>query len=290
MKRLCNRTISASEISEFMNHPWKGEDFYIHTPVRYKNLSDGNISFLNTGLCNRNISESICIVKELNPNDACCQLVSSNPEQDFYRIVNEFFMDESDFGIDATARIGKTSELGIGVSIAENSIIGESVKIGSNTYIGRNVYIGEGTVIGKHCVIKDNAIIGSQGYDFVVDEGTYYEKPCFGEIHIGDDVLIGHNTTIERPRFGNTQIGENVKIDDHVNIGAECVIEKRTLIAAGTVLCNNVCIGENSVLAPNVSIREGVQIAGDCVVGIGSVVVSDLKKSAVYAGNPASEL
>lgn len=289
MKKLCKRDISASEISEFLNIPWKGKDYYVSKPVSIETLDSGTISFSN-GICDKNVEDGLCIVSNLCESSSCHQLLSKTPELDFYRVVNEFYMDEINEGISTRAEIEDGSKIGQGVSIGDNTFIGSEVEIGSNSNIGRNVAIYGRVKLGRYCIVKDNAVIGSTSYDFIKDGEFYVSKPSLGTINIGDDVLIGSNTTIELPKFGETIISSNVKIDDLVNIGSNCKIGLNTLVSAGTVICHGVSIGNNCNIGSCTGIRENIRIEDNVKVGLGSTIITDLKQGNTYAGNPANKI
>lgn len=116
---------------------------------------------------------------------------------------------------------------------------------------------------------------------------------------IGDNVFIGPFVEIQK----NVKIGTDTKIQSHtfvcelVEIGNECfvghgVMFVNDLFSSGgpargdktkwlsTRIGNNVSIGSNVTILP-------VEICDNVVIGAGSVVTKNIKKSGIYAGNPA---
>ena len=85
---------------------------------------------------------------------------------------------------------------GDGNTMVAPCLVGPGVKLGSNNRIGPNTVIGPGTVIGDGCCIRD-AVVGE---DATVEDHS--------------DVL-------------------GAIVDDHVLIGANCVVEKDAVIAYG---------------------------------------------------------
>ncbi len=117
-----------------------------------------------------------------------------------------------------TINIGNTNVF------SEGSIIfaqGGSINIGNNNFIGERVQIQGcgGVEIGNHCMIAANTFISSSNHNI--------DNP------FNEDYL-------------NKEIGKKVSIDDHVWIGANCVIlagvniEKCAIVAAGSVVTHNV--------------------------------------------------
>lgn len=289
MKKMCNREIYASEISEYLGVKWQGKDFYVTGPTTLKKAESGKFLFYNDYVEAADVTGALVISKKDSKFKKASVIHVDNPEISFYKVINEFFMDDMVPTIDKTADVG-TDKVSRGVHVGKNSIIGPDVVIGANTWIGSNVVISGNVTIGKNCIIKDCAVIGSEGYHFVNDGSNYLTKPCLGNIRIEDNVLIGSNTSIELPLFDETVVGSNAKIDDLVNIGSACMIGEKVQLAAGSILCHNVLVGNDSFMGAGAVIRDGVRIGSKCIIGIGAVVLSNIEDSTRVAGNPASRI
>jgi acetyltransferase-like isoleucine patch superfamily enzyme len=125
-------------------------------------------------------------------------------------------------------------------------------------------------------------------------------EPCnlYG-CDIGNDVFIGPFVEIQ----SHVSIGESTRIQSHsfvcelVNIGSNCFIghgvnfindtfshggpaRGNKLLWKHTHVGNDVSIGSNSTILP-------VSICSGTVIGAGSVVVKNIQKPGIYAGNPA---
>ena len=213
---------------------------------------------------------------------------SENPELDFIKIINEYFTEPITGGISATAVISKETRISRNVTVGEHTVIGPEVSIGENTEILNNVVVYGKVSIGSNCLVKDNATIGSMGYNYVSDEkGLPFQYPNLGRIIIGDHVTIGSNSTIESASTEDTVIMDFVKIDDLVHVGYNSIIGKGSMIEAGSVISRNVRIAEDCIIAPNSTLAENISVRSKVIVGIGSVVLSDLEEEGVYVGNPA---
>ena len=122
------------------------------------------------------------------------------------------------------------------------------------------------------------------------------------ECEIGNYGFIGPFVEIQK----GVKIGQNCKIQSHsficelVKIGDNCFVGHGVMFindlftnggpANGdkslwkeTSIGNNVSIGSNATILP-------VNICDNVVIGAGSVVVKDINKSGVYAGNPARKI
>ena len=81
-----------------------------------------------------------------------------------------------------------------------------------------------------------------------------------------------------------------MKIDNLVHIAHNVVIDDNSMVIAGTVLGGGVHIGRNCWIAPNVSIKQQLRIGDNALVGLGAVVVKNVKADSTVIGNPAKEL
>ena len=128
---------------------------------------------------------------------------------------------------------------------------------------------------------------------------TIIEPSNIYDCHLEENVFVGPFVEIQK----GVRIGKRTKIQSHsficelVNIGEDCFIAHGVMFindlfktggpAKGvkklwlaTNVGNEVSIGSNSTILP-------VSICNNVVIGAGSVVVKDINKSGVYAGNPA---
>ncbi len=287
--------IFASEIAEFLGSRLVGNDFVVKYPSSLTNFSDKAFLYVgeNDVIPEKNIKRHkdvlVLTAKKLNfTHDGLSYIVVDNPRVMFISVLNEFFVEYDPATISSSAKIDTNARIGYGVSIGENTVIGPEVIIGNNSRIMNNVVITGRVKIGNNCFIKHNSTIGSTGYDFELDEsGKLIHFPHVGQISIGDNVWIGANTCIESSAIDETTIENNVKIDDLVQIGSNCVVKRGTMITAGVIISKQVFIGNNCLIAPNASVRDSIKIGNFVTVGIGAVVVKNLKDNGVYIGNPA---
>ncbi len=255
--------------------------------VFVKKYSDGLVEKLNDHL-----DILVIAINDYQDKLKCSHILSANPRLDYLRVIDHFFINiEKKVGIHPSAVLEQGVELGKGVFIGANCYIGAEVKIGRNTEIHHNVVILGRVSIGRDCYIKSGAVIGEEGFGFEVnEEGIPEHFPHTGKIEIGNNVFIGSNTTIERGTIGSTVIEDNVKIDDLVQIGHNSRTGKNTMITVGTVLCGGVIVGNDCYVAPHVTVREKVVVEDDCFLGMGAVVLRNVKKGTTIIGNPGKVL
>lgn len=85
----------------------------------------------------------------------------------------------------------------------------------------------------------------------------------------------------------NAKIGEFVIINGGSQIGHDSEIGSFSSIMANVDLGGHVILGENVFIGSNATIIPGKKIASDIIIGAGSIIFQNLKKTGTYFGNPA---
>ena len=140
----------------------------------------------------------------------------------------------------------------------------KNVKHGVNfkVVMPSNLYdcsFGDDCLVGTFVEVQKGATVGSrtriQSHSFICEL-----------VSIGEDCFIGHgvmfiNDTFQigGPAYGRRDLWKETHIGNHVSIGSNCTILP-------------------------------VSICDHVVIGAGSVVVHDIEKPGIYAGNPAKLL
>jgi len=148
--------------------------------------------------------------------------------------------------------IGKNSSVGQNCKIMAGAFIGDNVTIGNNTVIYPNVTIYRDCCIGSDTIIHAGTVIGSDGFGFATDQNT------------GKHIKIYQN--------GNVIVGNNVEI------GANCTIDRAAF--------------SSTIIEDMVRLDNLIHIAHNCIIGHGSILVSQvglsgstiLKEYVVMAG------
>ncbi len=206
--------------------------------------------------------------------------------------------------IEETASIGEFVYIGAFVYIGKNSKIGKNVKIYPNSFIGDNVTIGDNTILfagvkiyddcklANDCIIHAGTVIGSDGFGFAPQEGTDFKKiPQIGNVVIEERVEIGANTTIDRATIGSTLIKRGVKLDNHLQVAHNVVIDENTVIAAHTAISGSTKIGKNCMIGGQVGFAGHITIADGTKIGAQTGVAASIKEeNLIIQGTPAMEM
>ena len=220
--------------------------------------------------------------------------------------------------IDASARIGKNVNIGPFSYIGSNCVIGDDVTIFSNVTIMNNVTIDDGTIvypgvrilenvkIGKNVICNSNSVVGSDGYSFVSDTGEGIERFMFdrsdevkmsvnnylkveslGSVEIQDNVEIGANCCIDKGTIANTIIGEGTKIDNLVHIAHNVQIGRNCLICGQVGIAGSAKIGDRVVMGGQSGVGDNIEVGSDVILAGKTGLSVNAKSNQFLMGNPA---
>ena len=230
----------------------------------------------------------------------------ANPRLAFAQVLKEFaWAPDVKPGIDPSAVVDETAQLGKDVIIGPQVIVGSEAKIGKGTVLMGGVYIGSGTVLGENCLVYPHvcirervqvgngvivhvgAVIGEDGFGFVSLPSGHVKVPHIGTVIIKDEVEIGANSAIERGTCGATIIGRGTKIGNLVQIGHNVRIGENCLVVAMTGIAGSAIVGNRVVLAGQSGVAGHLTVGDDCVVAARGLVAGDLAPGSFVSGFPA---
>lgn len=254
--------------------------------------SDNNKHLLNT-VSSGNVIVSKAVYEEFHNKITGIHLLpTEHPRRAFLKVLQSFFVEQPVYGnIHPSASINDSVQMDKqAVVIAQNVVIEHGCTIGKNVTIGANTVIKSNSVIGDNCSIGSNCTIGGVGFGYEMNEDGEYElMPHIGNVVLKNNVEIGNNVCVDRAVMGSTILHENVKVDNLVHIAHGVEIGKNSLIIAHAMIAGSVKIGENVWVSPSSSIRQKLVVEDNALVGMGSVVVKNVKEKTIVAGNPAKE-
>jgi UDP-3-O-[3-hydroxymyristoyl] glucosamine N-acyltransferase len=239
------------------------------------------------------------VIKTPNPYYAFCQVLDRyfNPNQ--HKTGREEHTYVSD-----TASIGEEVYLGFGSYVDEGASVANGVKIYPQVYIGRNVRIGTGTIlypgvkvysdctIGAHCIIHSGTVIGSDGFGFApIGDGSYAKIPQIGNVVIEDLVEIGSNCSIDRATMGSTIIRKGVKLDNLIQVAHNAEIGEHTVIAAQTGVSGSTRIGKRCMIGGQVGFVGHINVADGTQIGAQSGIQKEISEPGQqWIGSPVMPL
>ena len=210
-------------------------------------------------------------------------------------------------GIHSSAVVSDGAEVDSSVRVSANVVIEDGVRVGANTilypqvYLGKNVQVGDNCivypgvkiykdcVIGSSCILHSNSVIGSDGFGFAPQQdGSYKKIAQLGNVVLADHVEIGANAVIDRATMGSTVVEEGVKLDNLVQVAHNVRIGSHTVIAAQTGIAGSTKIGSRVMMGGQVGVAGHIEVADQVKVQAQSGVNSSVKeKGSTLFGYPA---
>lgn len=209
-----------------------------------------------------------------------------------------------DVGIHPTVILGSNTKIGKNVTIGAYSVIGENVVIGEGSYIDAQCVIERDVVMGEDCylfsgvtvryecqlgnrvVLHPNAVIGAEGFGFARTQAGYIKVAQLGCVVLADDVDVGAGSCIDRGAIEDTIVGRGTKIDNHVQLGHNCIVGENTVIAGYTGIAGSTDIGNNVVIGGGVGMNGHMKVEDNVIVTGGTQVSQPLKAGKVYSSIP----
>lgn len=307
---------TAAQVAGLLNGQLEGDaSVKISKLSKIEEGTPGSISFLANPLYTPYIYKTKASAVIVNRNFTPSQPVTAtlirveSAENAFVTLLemyNKILLDKKGISkmscIATSAKTGKDIYVGEFASIGENVTIGDNVKIYPQVYIGDHAVIGDnttifsgvkiyhGTEIGKNCIIHSGTVIGSDGFRFALQDG-HKKVPQTGNVVIEDDVEIGANCAIDRATLGSTILRKGVKFDNLIHIAHNVEIGENTFVAAGVVIAGSTKVGKNCMFSGQVGLVGHLQIADNTVFAAQSGVSKSITKPGeAVMGSPAFEI
>ncbi len=211
-------------------------------------------------------------------------LISEDPFRDFNKLTHHFKPFQS-----SNSAISDSAEIGEGTIIQPNVFIGNNVKIGRDCLIHSNVCIYDNTIIGNNVTIHAGTVLGSDAFYYKNRPEKFDKLLSGGNVVIEDNVDLGALCTIDKGVTAATTIGEGSKLDNQVQVGHDTIIGKRCLIASQVGIAGCVVIGDFVTIWGQVGITSGITIGEKAVISAQSGVSKSLPGNKAYFGTPADE-
>jgi UDP-3-O-[3-hydroxymyristoyl] glucosamine N-acyltransferase len=204
-------------------------------------------------------------------------------------VVGEGAVWQEPVAIGPYAVLGRGVRLGRNVRIGAGAVLGDGVELGDDAQLFPQVVCYSGTIVGKRVILHAGVRLGSDGFGYVPGKhGELPRKmPQVGRCILGDDVEIGANTTIDRGSVDDTVIGPGTKIDNLVQIGHNCRIGARCLIAGQAGIAGSTHVEDDVFLAGQAGLADHVTIGRGARVTVQGGVIGDIDPGATVSGYPA---
>ncbi len=309
-------TITASQLAEIVGGTVEGDpSAVVHRLAKIEEAGPGECTFVANPKYEKYIATTGASVIILSESASCARddITIIRAQDAYLAFVKslKFFYTPPQW---LRPGVSDTAILAAGVFIGEGTWIGEHVVVGENTRVGRNCRIGHGVVIGPDVTLGDDTVlypnvtvlsgcqlgarvtihsgtvIGSDGFGFVPVGDRFEKIPQTGIVVIEDDVEIGANCAIDRATLGETIIREGAKLDNLIQVAHNVEIGRDTVVAGQSGFSGSTKVGQHVVIAGQVGVAGHLEIADHVTIAAQSGVSKSLTQSGkTYWGSPAKE-
>lgn len=227
----------------------------------------------------------IIINKEVEVPEGKTLLLHDAPFDAFMHLILQFRPFE-----ESRQMISPSAEIGEGTIIQPGAFIGNHVKIGKNCLIHANVSIYDHCLIGNEVVIHANTVIGADAYYFQKRPDGFVKFQSGGRVILEDRVEIGASCSIDKGVTGDTVIGMGTKMDNQCQVGHDTRIGKHCLIGAFAAIAGVTVIEDDVVIWARVAINKDIVIGKGAVILATSAVDKSIEGNITYMGSPAIEV
>ncbi len=302
------------ELAEYVGGKVVGDPkILIKSASTLNRAGEGDISFLVNRKYHKQLrttKASAVIVGAETTNSPVPTLVADDPYYSFMQIMVLLHghRRHKKIGVSATAYIADTAKVGANchihdfVSISDNArvgdgcilypgvFVGENVQIGDESIIYPNACIYDGSKLGSRVIVNANSTIGQDGFGYASHNGVHHKIPQVGVVIIEDEVEIGANCGIERGTLGDTIIGQGTKIGDLVTVGHGTKIGPHCLLVAQGGIAGSTTLGHHCVVGGQVGIVGHINIGNNVTIAAQAGVINNIPDGQIVLGAPAIEV
>lgn len=283
------KTHTLKEIAKITNTEFVGdENFPVSGINEIHVVEEGDVVFVDHPKYYDKALQSKATVVLINKKVDCPEgkalLISDDPFRDFNKLSNHFKpFQPTNKSISVSAKIGKNTV------IQPNTFVGNNVTIGDNCIIHPNVTIYDNCIIGNNVTIHAGTILGADAFYYKNRPKGFDKLISCGRVVIEDNVDIGAACTIDKGVTGDTTIGEGSKLDNQIQIGHDTIIGKKCLIASQTGIAGCCIIEDEVTIWGQVGTNSGITIGKKAVILGQTGVTKSVAGGKSYFGTPITE-
>jgi len=273
----------------------------------------GDVSFLANLKYEKDLettAASVVVVGQDNNTKGKTLIRCLDPYYAFMQIVVQLYgyREHEKIGVSARASVADSAQIGTDVDIHDFVCISDDAVIGDNTRIYPNCTVGPGSKIGRDCILYPNVtiydgctigdrvtihsgtIVGQDGFGYATHDGIHHKIPQIGGVAIEDDVEIGANCSIDRGTLGDTVIGHGTKMSNLIAIGHGTTIGPNCLLVAQVGIAGSVEVGQYCVFAGQVGVVGHIKIGDGVKIGAQAGVINNVEAGQAVVGSPAQPI
>lgn len=301
-----------AELAGYVEGQIRGDaNVVIRSASTLSRAGEGDISFLANSRYEKQLAttkaSAVIVGKDIVTTASVPLVICDDPYYGFMQIMVMLHghRKHKKIGISSKAEISDSAKIGIDchihpfVTIDDNAKVGNGSIIYPGCYIGRDVEIGndcilyanvviyDGCRLGKRVIVNANSSIGEDGFGYASHKGVHHKIPQVGNVVIEDDVEIGACCGIERGTLGDTVIGQDSKLGDLVTIGHGSRIGPHCLLVAQVGIAGSTNLGHHCVVGGQVGIVGHVNIGNNVMIAAQAGVINSVGDNKTILGAPA---
>jgi UDP-3-O-[3-hydroxymyristoyl] glucosamine N-acyltransferase len=252
----------------------------------------GQLSFLSNPKYASQLSTTKASAVVVAPNvkaDGVALLKAKDPYYAFRQAVVRLhgFRKHPFTGVHPKAHVDPAATVGEGTLVYPGVFIGPRAKIGRDCILYANVVVYDDCVLGDRVTLHSGTVVGQDGFGYATVQGVHHKIPQTGNVIIEDDVEIGANCAIDRATLGSTVIGMGTKMGNLMDIGHGSKIGPYCLFVGQVGVAGSVTIGHHVVMAGQVGIAGHLKIGDLVTIGAQAGVIADIPEKSTVVGAPA---
>jgi UDP-3-O-[3-hydroxymyristoyl] glucosamine N-acyltransferase len=284
-----NRIHTLKEIAKITNTTFVGdENFPVEGINEIHVVEAGDVVFVDHPKYYDKALQSDATVVLINKKVDCPEgkalLISDDPFRDFNKLSTYFKPFKS-----ADRSISKSAKIGKNTIIQPNAFVGNNVIIGNDCIIHPNVIIYDNCIIGNNVTIHAGTILGADAFYYKNRPEGFDKLISSGRVVIEDNVDIGAACTIDKGVTGDTTIGKGSKLDNQIQVGHDTVIGKKCLIASQTGIAGCCIIEDEVTIWGQVGTTSGITIGEKAIILGQTGVTKSVEGGKSYFGTPITE-
>jgi UDP-3-O-[3-hydroxymyristoyl] glucosamine N-acyltransferase len=190
-------------------------------------------------------------------------------------------------GIHPQAYVDPTATVGEGTIVYPGAFVGAHVKVGRDCILYPNAVVYDGCVLGDRVTVHAGAAIGVDGFGYATSGGVHHKIPQTGNVVLEDDVEIGANCAIQRATLGSTVIGAGTKFGDLIDIGHGTKIGTHGLFVGLIGIAGSVTIGHHCTIAGQAGMAGHLKVGDNVTIGAQAGIVNSIEDQSTVFGAPA---
>ena len=195
-------------------------------------------------------------------------------------------------GVHPRAFVDPTASVGEGTVVYPGAYVGPRARIGRDCILYPNVVVYDDCVVGDRVIVHANTSVGHDGFGHATRKGeggvaAHHKIPQVGNVVVEDDVEIGANCAIDRATLGSTVIGRGTKFSNLISIGHGARIGPHGLLVGLVGIAGSTRIGHHVTLAGQAGVAGHLEVGDNVVVAAQSGVMNDVPDQTTLMGSPA---